>query len=105
MSNVRQHEMPTDPATIDFRYAKNALFVRQTLAKFAGLPIDREITWESLRDHICDPDKSVLPNRVVLRGLSSLSLAAPDEARMLRHLLKEVAVARPDIQVQIAILE
>ena len=104
-SYVQQHNMHSDFATIDLTQAQTALFVRQALAKFAGIPFSHEITWGDLHDSICGPANRALPSSVVLRGLPRLALKLPQEELQLRELLREMAAARPDIQVRIAIHE
>lgn len=97
--------MRTDSATIDLTQAQTALFVRQALAKFAGIPFGDEITWGDLHESICGPAKRALPRSVILRGLPRLAVMLPQEERHLRDLLREMAAARPDVQVRVAIHE
>ena len=88
---------------IDMTYAKNALFVRQTLAKVAGLPINQEISWQMLRDAMCAPANTSMPKNILFEGLSSMSLQVPKERERLRELLDALAVARPDIKVMVVL--
>lgn len=74
--------------TIDLTYAKNALFVRQSVAVAFGIPLDRELTWDFLHHRICKSHDLDMPGCVLIRGLSSASILLKDEIRMLRNLLR-----------------
>jgi hypothetical protein len=87
--------------TIDLTYAKNALFVRQTVAVAFGIPIDRELTWPILQERICDPANLAIPKKILVEGLPGLGIRVPDEERMLISLLLDLRVIRPDIEVMI----
>jgi hypothetical protein len=97
--------MQSEQATIDFTYAKTPLFVRQTFAKLLGIPLTQEFTWAFLRAHACDPTNARLPKRLLVRGLSSLSVALPEEATMLRSVIKELGQVRPEVEILIIINE
>lgn len=60
--------MRSEPATIDFTYGKNALFVRQTFAVLLGLPLNQEFTWAVLRAHACDPTNAPRARRLPGEG-------------------------------------
>ncbi|WP_073213328.1 hypothetical protein [Massilia sp. CF038] len=74
--------------TIDLSYAKNALFIRQSVAVAFGVPIDRELTWDFLRDRIGSTDTHAMPNDVTVRGLPNLSGALGEESQMFLGLLR-----------------
>ena len=93
-------DMCNKQVTIDITYAKNALFVRQSVAVAFGVPIDREITWVFLQDLLCNSSEFALPARVLVCGLPSASGAIGDEIRMLRTFLRALATTR-SIEVQI----
>ena len=93
--------MASGQVTIDLTYAKNALFVRQTVAVAFGMPINRELTWEILRDRLCDPENRSLPATIVVKGLPSLGLSVPSEAKSLRSVLRELGTLRRDITISI----
>jgi len=80
-------------ATIDLTYARNALFVRQSVAVAFGIPVDRELTSEYLQDRLCNAHDLEIPKRVLIRGLPSASSALGDESRMLRQLLRALQAA------------
>lgn len=88
---------------IDMTYAKNALFVRQTLAKVAGLPINQEISWKMLRDAMCDPANTSMPKNILFRGLPGLSSRVAQEDKELWKLLRALRIARPDIKVMVVL--
>jgi hypothetical protein len=84
---------------IDLSYAKNALFVRQTIAAAFGVPLGREFTWEILHSLICYPENPALPKSILVEGFSQLSVRVPDEEKNLRNFLRQLREVRPDIQV------
>ena len=53
---------------LDFTYAKNALFVRQTVAAAFGVPLGQEFTWDSLSTLACDAASETKPNRMTDTG-------------------------------------
>lgn len=93
--------MDTSELRIDLSYAKNALFVRQTIAVAFGIPINREFTWEILRNLICYPENPSLPENILIEGLLGLSSRVPDEGQHLSDFLRHLRTARPDIKVSI----
>lgn len=88
---------------IDFSDAKNALFVRQTVAKAFGLPLDREFTWDILRSLICYPENSALPESLLIEGLPSLGVCVPDEAQHLTTFLRDLRVVYPEIKIAVLV--
>ena len=88
---------------IDFSYAKNALFVRQTVAVAFGIPLDQEFTWGVLSDLICGRESIDLPEQMTVEGLSSLSVQVPGEAINFKAFLKHLGSAHPDIDIRIRI--
>lgn len=74
--------------TIDLTYAKNAWFIRQSVAVAFGVPIDRELTWDFLRDRICSAGTHAMPNGVTVRGLPNVSGALGKESQMFLSLLR-----------------
>lgn len=95
-------DMCNKQVTIDLAYAKNALFLRQSVAVAFGVPIDREITWVFLQDMLGNASECALPARVLVCGLPSVSGAIGDEIRMLRTFLRALATTR-NIEVQIVL--
>lgn len=86
--------------TIDLTYAKNALFIRQSVAVAFGISIDREFTWEFFRDRLsASPALAILEN-ILCRGLPRASLVEPDECLRLQDLLRLLKKTR-GIQVWI----
>lgn len=73
---------------IDLSYAKNALFVRQTIARTFGIPLDQEFSWDILRALICRPENSFLPHSITMRGWAQFSGRLPEEAQELMALLR-----------------
>jgi hypothetical protein len=93
--------MSTALVRIDLSHAKNALFVRQTVAKAFGIPLDREFTWDILTRLICRPENSDLPEKVYVESCSSMSIRVPHEAKMLKKFFDSLREARPDIQITV----
>jgi len=88
--------------TIDLTYAKNALFVRQTVAVAFGIPIDQELTWGFLQDRLCTSGGPEIPERILVRGLSLASIQLEEECQMLRNLLRALGTVH-GVVVQIAL--
>ncbi len=82
--------MDNTQVTIDLSYAKNALFIRQSVAVAFGVPIDRELTWGFLKDAICAIDHLAIPKQVTVCGLPSDSGMLGEESRMLMGLLRTI---------------
>ena len=95
-------DMCNKQVTIDLTYAKNALFVRQSVAVAFAVPIDREITWIFLQDLLCNSSEFAVPARVLVCGLPSASGTIGDEIRMFRTFLRALATTR-SIEVQIVL--
>jgi hypothetical protein len=95
--------MASDQVTIDLTYGKNALFVRQTVAAAFGIAINRELTWEMIRETLSDPSNRTLPARIMVKGLPHLGTTVPHEADQLRSVLRELGALRPDIAIRILI--
>jgi hypothetical protein len=95
--------MPSEQVTIDFTSAKSPLFVRQAVAAAFGIHPNQEFTWSTLRDCVCDSGSPDSPKQFLIRGLSSLAIALPDEEKSFRTFLSEVGAARPNVSFKIAI--
>lgn len=93
-----------DELRIDMTRAKNALFVRQTVAIAFGLPLDQEFTWDSLRALICYAGNPRIPATISVDGLASMSLNVASEEREFSDFLKALQVARPDLRLSYRIL-
>ena len=91
--------MSNSELRLDLSYAKNALFVRQTIAAAFGVPLNREFTWEILRNLICYPENPALPESILIEGFPGLSSRVPDEGKRLSDFLRYLHAARPDIKV------
>ncbi len=91
-----------DELTIDLTYATSPLFVRQTMALAFGFPIDQEIQWRDLGEHIRKTDRD-LPNVLVFKGRCSLALKFREEEFMLRHFLRELSAAHPHVKIMVVI--
>lgn len=94
--------MSASETTIDLRYAKNALFVRQSVAVAFGIPLDRELTWDFLQHSLCYSSDLDVPDSVLIRGMPSSLGELEDESRMLRTFLKVLAALR-GVQVRFAL--
>ena len=93
----------SEKLVIDLTWAKNALFVRQTIAKSFGVTLDREFTWDSLQSLICFPGNPHVPEKIVVNGMTGLSCRIPMESKLLMDFLKALRKVRPDIQIDIRI--
>jgi hypothetical protein len=83
-----QKQMSDAQKTIDLTYAKNALFIRQSVAVAFGVPLDRELTWDFLQDKLCNSTDVAMPDCVLIRGMPSTAGELADESRMLRGFLR-----------------
>ncbi len=88
---------------VDFTYAKNALFVRQTVAVAMGIPLGREFTWELLSNLVCDAACELNPSRLVVTGLSNLAVSLPDEAAMFTGILRDIKARLPNLDIRIVL--
>ena len=88
--------------TIDLTYAKNALFVRQSVTVAFGVLLDRELTWDVLQHRLCSSTDVAMPDCVLIRGMPSPAGELGDESRRLRSLLRELEAAR-GVEVRIAL--
>jgi hypothetical protein len=88
-----------NPITLDFSFAKNALFVRQTLASAFGIPFDREFTWDALNPLICDAARARNLTQISVQGISQLGVALPEEAKSFRELLGVLRAQLPHLKV------
>lgn len=93
--------MSANELRIDLGCAKNALFVRQTIAAAFGVPLNMEFTWEILRKLICYPENPALPQSILIEGFPGLNTRVPDEGRNLSNFLRDLRAVRPDIKVSI----
>jgi hypothetical protein len=89
--------------TLNLSFAKNALFVRQTLASAFGIPLDREFTWDALNLLICDAARARNVIQISVEGLSQLGVALPDEAKSFRELLGLLRAQLPHLKVLITL--
>lgn len=80
--------MSDSQITIDLTYAKNALFIRQSVAVAFGIPIDGELTWDFLRDRIGGADTHAMPADVTVRGLPNVSGTLGEESQMFLGVLR-----------------
>jgi len=95
--------MQREISTLDFTYAKTPLFVRQTLAKTFGVPLNQEFTWPILRAKIFDPAHSIPVKSLLVVGRSNLAQTLPEESESLSSFIKELGMLRPDIDVRIVL--
>jgi hypothetical protein len=95
--------MQKEIATLDFTYAKTPLFVRQSLAKTFGVPLNQEFTWPILRAKIFDPAHSIPVKSLLIVGQSNLAQTLPEESNLLSSFLKELGMLRPDIDIRVAL--
>jgi hypothetical protein len=106
LTHVRYQEsdcMNGNTVKVDFTYAKNALFVRQTVAAALGVPLGREFTWELLSTLVCDAACELNPSRLVVTGLSNLAVSLPDEAAMFRGLLRDIKARLPSLDIRVVL--
>lgn len=84
---------------LDFTYAKNALFVRQTIATGFGLALDREFNWQLLLDLICGQENPPIPASITIAGYAQMSQNIREEAQMLQIFLKKLKEKYPELTV------
>ena len=92
--------MHADPVRLDLANAKTPLYVRQALALFLGLQIDREFTWEFFDECISNHSGLTLPKNIVVWGLIRLSMVMPEEEHKLRDWLRKLQLQHPEVVVQ-----
>lgn len=95
--------MQKEITTLDFTYAKTPLFVRQTLAKTFGVPLNQEFTWYILRAKIFDRTHSIPVTSLLIVGRSKLAQTLPEESDSLSNFLKELGTLRPDIDIRVVL--
>ena len=88
--------------TIDLSYAKNALFVRHSVAIFFGIPFNHELTLDFLQDRLCGSTDVTISGCVLIRGLPSTVGELGDESRMLFSFLRALEAAH-NVEVRIAL--
>lgn len=93
----------SDKMVIDLTWAKNALFVRQTIAKSFGIPLDREFTWDSLQALICFSGNPKIPAKIDVYGFAGLGCSLKLEAEMFSTFLQALKIARPDVDVRVVL--
>ena len=91
----------SDEMVIDLTWARNALFVRQTIAKSFGIPLDREFTWDSLQTLICFSGNPKIPAKIAVFGLAGLGVSLPRETEKFSAFLRALKMARPDVDVRV----
>jgi hypothetical protein len=84
---------------IDLTYRRSPLALRQGIAHAFGIPINREFTWDILRDLICAFPMSALPKRITVRGWPSWRGSMRDETTGLNGLFHELKRCHPDIKL------
>ncbi len=89
--------------TLDFEYGRTPLFVRQTVAVAFGIPLGQEFTWASLTALVRESVKASAPRRISVLGLVGMSVALPQEASMVRSLLKVLREDHPEMDISVAL--
>ncbi len=89
--------------TLDFECGRTPLFVRQTLAVAFGIPLGQEFTWTSLTNLVLEAVRASPPRRVSVLGLVYLGSVLPEEAAMVRGLLRDLGKLRPEMTISIAL--
>ena len=88
---------------LDFTFAKNALYVRQTLAAAFGVPLGQEFTWDSLSGLVCNAACATKPSRLTVSGLSNMAVRLPEEAAMFRGFMRDVQERLPNLDIRIVL--
>ncbi len=92
--------MTNGVVTLDISFAKNALFVRQTIAVAFGIPLDQEFTWPILYEKVRSSAGLAEAREIHVNGPYT---RIPDEERLFSHFLHEIGAIRPDIRIMIRI--
>ncbi|MBD9668851.1 hypothetical protein IB278_33340 [Variovorax sp. VRV01] len=95
--------MRTEQAPLDLSHATSPLYVRQAVALFLGLPLDREFTWDFFSERISSCPELALPRQLIVHGLPRLSTAFPEEASKLVDWLRDLGTLHPEMSVDFVI--
>jgi ribonuclease inhibitor len=74
--------------------------LQQLLFEAFRLPGWYGFNWNAFRDSITDPEQSILPTALVVRGWDTLAARLPDDARYLREDLEEAVASRPGCRLE-----
>ncbi|MET3373363.1 hypothetical protein ABIC89_002425 [Variovorax boronicumulans] len=95
--------MRTEQAPLDLSHATSPLYVRQAVALFLGLPLDREFTWDFFSERISNYPELALPIRLTVHGLPRFSMAFPEEASKLVGWLRDLGALHPEMSIDLVI--
>lgn len=93
--------MAQDVVRINLTYAKNALFVRQTVAVAFGIPLDQEFTWPILYKVVSTSEKLAETRKILIEGMPATTISG--ELKLLSGFFREINVIRPDIEIAVTI--
>ncbi len=88
---------------VDVTNVRTPVGVRQTVAAACGVPVGQEFTWESLGQLVIDAFRASEPNRMIVSGLPKLGVNLPEEATMLRGLLKDLTSRLPNLEIRVVL--
>lgn len=88
---------------LDVSDATSPLYVRQAVARFLGLPLDREFTWEFLGESIATRPHPELAGKITVVVLPRLAARHRDESFKLSKWLHELESQHPDISVHVVL--
>ena len=88
---------------VDLTNIRTPLGVRQTVAKAFGVPLGQEFTWDLLGALVCDAVRAAEPNRMTVSGLPKLGANLPEEAMMLRRLLRDLTSWLPHLDIRVVL--
>jgi hypothetical protein len=95
--------METRKSVLDVSGATSPLYVRQAVARFLGLSLDRELTWEFLRESLLAGPEPSLPLTVTVIGLPRLATLYSDEGSELSAWLRGLEERHPGISIQVSL--
>ena len=100
-------ERPLRPEvlSLDIAHASSAVSLHEILAAALHFPGYYGKTWDAFWDCIRDPDQSVMPRRLVVRGMNVLEDRLPREAELLRSALADAERETSSFEVTFERLE
>lgn len=91
--------------TIVVAHFSSTQSLHEGLAAVLGFPGMYGMNWDAFRDCINNPEISVMPSLLVIRGCEILAERLPRDARLLRECLDEMTTRRPEISVQWEVID
>ncbi len=92
--------MATGRADIDVSRSETSDDLHDLLRDRLGFPGWYGGNWDAFWDCVRNPELSVMPAVLYIRGWQELSANLPHDAKLLRQCLEDLGAERPDVQVR-----